>query len=60
MLRKPEGVTPIRKGGYTDGLAIDESQTRVNDMTVQTQVDGMMSMLIDVMRMTVDETSVRS
>ena len=37
-------------------MAIDESETQVNEMTVQTQVDGMMSMLIDVMRMTVRET----
>ena len=56
MLRKPEGATAIPKGAYTDGLAIDESETQVDEMTVQTQVDGMMSMLVDVMQMTVRET----
>ena len=35
MLRKPEGVTPIRKGGYTDGLAMtDETETHVDDSPV--------------------------
>ena len=37
-------------------MAIDESETQVDEMTVQTQVDGMMSILVDVMQMTVRET----
>ena len=39
-LLKPDGVTLIRQGGYTDGLAIDESETQSSLMTVQMPVDG--------------------
>ena len=57
LLLKPEGVTPIRKAGYTDGLAMtDETETHVDVMTVQSTVDEMRSMVVDVVKMTVHET----